>query len=369
MKHWLPLTAAISAFAIGCSSDSSHKGTSGSTSQPAAASASSSGGADLTGAGATFPQPVYTQWFSEYAAKNGVKVNYQAIGSGGGIKQLSEQTVDFGASDAPMTDQELAGAKGGAILHVPTVIGVVAIIYNLPDVTQPLKLTGPLLADIFLGKVTKWNDTRIVALNPGAKLPANDILVVHRNEASGTTFIFTDYLSSVSPAWHAGPGKGKSVQWPVGLGAQGSAGVTGQVKQTPNAIAYTELAYAQQNKLPTALIQNKAGQFVAPSSESGSAAAAGALSKLAGNTDYRISIVNADGAQAYPITSFTWLLVYQHMTDATKARKLADFVNWAMTDGEKEVAALGYAPLPADLANRLVARVDSVATNASSGAK
>ena len=370
MKHWLSLAVAASAFGIGCSSDSSQKGTAGSSTRVAGTRPSSSAsGADLTGAGATFPQPIYNKWFAEYAAKNGVKINYQAIGSGGGIKQLQEQTVDFGASDAPMTDAELSAAKGGPIIHVPTVIGVVALAYNLPGLTQPLKLTGSLLADIYLGKVTKWNDTRIAALNAGVNLPANDILVVHRAEGSGTTFIFTDYLSSVSPAWKSGPGKGKEVQWPVGLGAQGSAGVTGQIKQTPNALGYTELAYAQQNKLPTALVQNKTGQFVAPSSESGSAAAAGALSRLGGNTDYRISIVNADGAQAYPITSFTWLLVYQHIKDAAKARKLADFVKWAMADGEKEAAGLGYAPLPGDLAARLSARVDSVATSASSGAK
>ena len=180
---------------------------------------------DLTGAGATFPYPLYSRWFAEYAAKTGVKINYQDIGSGGGIKQLSEQTVDFGASDAPMTDEEMAGAKGGPILHIPTVVGVVAIAYNLPGLTQPLKLTGPLVADIFLGKVTKWNDPRIAALNPGAKLPATDILVVHRSEGSGTTFIFTDYLSAVSPAWKAGPGQGKSVQWPAGIGERGNEGV------------------------------------------------------------------------------------------------------------------------------------------------
>lgn len=366
MKLWLPLALVVASIATACSSNSSQKGTAGSSTQAADGSTARSGsGADLTGAGATFPYPIYSQWFHEYANQKGIQINYQDVGSGGGIKQLQEQTVDFGASDAPMSDAELAGAKGGLVLHIPTVVGVVALAYNLPGVTQPLKLTGSLLADVFLGKVTKWNDTRIAALNPDVKLPASDILIVHRSEGSGTTFIFTDYLSSVSPAWKNGPGKGKEVQWPVGLGAKGSEGATGQIKQSPGAIGYTELAYAQQNKLQTALIQNAAGEFIAPSPESGSAAAAGAAAKFGPTTDYRVSIVNATGKGAYPIASFTWLLVYQHMPDAAKARKLADFVKWALTDGEKEAAALAYAPLPTDLASRLAARVDSVAAIAS----
>src|SRR5690348_2276344 len=218
---------------------------------PAAiASAQSSDGADLTGAGATFPAPIYQKWFADYAAKTGVKINYQSIGSGGGIRQLSEQTVDFGASDAPMTDAELAKAKGGAILHFPMTLGAVVITYNLPDITTPLKLTGDLLAAIYQGQVTKWNDARIAALNPGVTLPASDILVVHRSDGSGTSYVFTDYLSSVSQAWAAKPGKGKELQWPVGLGAKGNEGVAGQVKQSPGAIGYVELAYANQNRMP-----------------------------------------------------------------------------------------------------------------------
>lgn len=314
---------------------------------------------DLTGAGATFPYPIYSRWFSEYAAKTGVKINYQDIGSGGGIKQLGEQTVDFGASDAPMSDEEMAGAKGGTVLHIPTVVGLVAIAYNLPGLAQPLKLTGPLLADIYLGKVTKWNDPRIVALNRDAKLPSSDILVVHRSEGSGTTFIFTDYLSSVSPAWKAGPGQGKSVQWPTGIGERGNEGVSGNIKQSPNSIGYVELAYVTQNRLTPALLQNAAGQFVAPTAASATAAAEAAVAKLPANSDLRVSIVNSPGAQTYPITSFTWLLVYAKMSDSSKAKKLDTFIRWALTDGQKNVAALDYAPLPPSLASTLTRRIDS----------
>ena len=320
------------------------------------------GGVDLTGAGATFPYPIYLKWFDDYAAKTGVKINYQQIGSGGGIRQLSEQTVDFGASDAPMTDQEMSQARGGPIMHFPTVIGAVAIAYNLPTVTQPIRLSGSVAADIFQGKLTKWNDTRIAALNPGVKLPTTDILVAHRTEASGTTFIFTSYLSAISPAWKSGPGAGKQVQWPVGLGGKGNEGVAGTIKQTPGAVGYIELAYAKQNKIPTALLQNSAGQFVAPSIEGATAAAEGTVAKLPPNTDYRISIINAPGATAYPIASFTWLLVYRNMPDATKAKKLTDFLRWALTDGEKEVSALDYAPLPASMSKALIARLDSIGT-------
>lgn len=320
------------------------------------------GGVDLTGAGATFPYPIYSKWFDAYAAKTGVKINYQHIGSGGGIRQLSEQTVDFGASDAPMTDEELSKARGGAIMHVPTVIGAVAIAYNLPDLAQPIRLSGPVIADIFLGKLTKWSDTRIASLNPGVKLPTTDILVAHRTEASGTTFIFTSYLAAVSPDWKAGPGAGKAVQWPVGLGGQGNEGVAGTIKQTPGAIGYVELAYAKQNRLTTALVQNAAGQFVPPSVEGATAAAQAAAAALPANTDYRISIINPAGATSYPIASFTWLLVYRNMPDAAKARKLTDFLRWALTDGEKQASALDYAPLPAAMSQALIARLDSIGT-------
>jgi phosphate transport system substrate-binding protein len=269
--------------------------------------------------------------------------------------------VDFGASDAPMTDAEIAAAKGGPVMHVPTVIGAVAIIYNLPEVTAPLKLSGELLADIYLNRVRKWNDSRIAALNPGVTLPNKDIIVVHRTEGSGTTYIFTDYLSSVSKAWATGPGKGKDVQWPTGLGGKGNEGVSGQVKQTPNTIGYTELAYAKQNRLATAQLRNAAGNFVEPSAESATAAAAGALQKLPPGSDYRVSIVNSPGPQAYPISSFTWLLIYKNPTDAEKTKKLDAFLKWALTDGENSAAALYYAPLPTELRAQLTARIDSAA--------
>lgn len=325
------------------------------------AAGTTSSGVALTGAGATFPYPIYSKWFSDYAKATGVKINYQSIGSGGGIKQLSEQTVDFGASDAPMSDAELAKAKGGAIVHIPTVIGAVVVTYNLPEVTQPLKLTGDLVADIFAGKVTKWNDPRIAALNAGVTLPARDILVVHRSDGSGTTYIFSDYLAAVSPSWKAAPGKGKELQWPVGLGGKGNEGVAGQVKQTPGAIGYVELAYANQNKLPTAAVRNANGEFVAPSIEAVTAAAAGVAGTLPANTDYRVSIVNAPGQGAYPIASFTWLLAYRTMADATKAKQLAEFLKWALHDGQQQAGALDYAPLPANMVTRLDSVVASLA--------
>ena len=338
---------------VACSSDSR-------THADSTSAASNGGSVALTGAGATFPYPLYSRWFADYANQKGVKINYQSIGSGGGIRQLSEQTVDFGASDSPKSDAEMAKAKGGPILHVPTVIGAVVMIYNLPELKQPLKLDGPTLADIYLGTIRKWNDSRIAALNPGAALPASDILVVHRSDGSGTSFIFTDFLSAVSPAWSSGPGKGKEVQWPTGLGAKGNEGVAGQVKQTPGAIGYAELAYAKQNNLPTAAIKNAAGEFVAPSVESATAAAAGAAASLAPNTDYRVSIVNAKGAGAYPIASFTWILLYQNQTDAAKGKQLVDFLTWALTDGEKQAAALDYAPLPDAMAKQLLDRLKTV---------
>jgi phosphate transport system substrate-binding protein len=315
---------------------------------------------DLTGAGATFPYPIYSKWFSDYAAKTGVRINYQSIGSGGGIRQLSEQTVDFGASDAPMSDAELAKAKGGPVLHIPTVLGAVVVTYNLPQLARPLRLDGATLADLFLGRITKWNDARIAALNPGAKLPDVDVLVVHRSDGSGTSYVFTDYLATVSPAWAAKPGKGKEVQWPVGLGGKGNEGVAGQVKQLPGSIGYIELAYAKQNKLAFADIKNAKGQFVTPTIAAVTAAAAGAVAALPATTDYRVSIVNAAGVGAYPISSFTWLLVYKAQPDATKGKKLLDFARWALTEGEKSAAMLDYAPLPPAMAKRLLERLGTV---------
>jgi phosphate transport system substrate-binding protein len=314
---------------------------------------------DLTGAGATFPQPLYNKWFDAYATKTGVKINYQGIGSGGGIKQLTEQTVDFGASDAPMSDADLAKAKS-PILHIPTVMGAVVITYNLPEVTKPLNLTGAVVADIFLGKVTKWNAPEIAALNKGVALPAKDILVVHRSDGSGTTYIFSEFLTASSPAWAAGPKTGKELQWPVGLGAKGSDGVTGQLKQVPGAIGYVELNFARQNKLPSAAIKNPAGTFVLPSIESVASAASAVAASLPATTDFRLSIVNAAGKDAYPISAFTYILIYQNQQDATKAKKLLDFLKWAIHDGELLAPALDYAPLPKSVVTMLDKRLGTV---------
>lgn len=365
----LPFAIAATIVVAGCStkSDNATKDSAaGSAPGSGAAAAASAGKSDaqLTGAGATFPAPIYQKWFADYAAKTGVKINYQPIGSGGGIRQLSEQTVDFGASDAPMTDDEMAKAKGGPIQHIPTVLGAVCVTYNLSEVTKPLDLTGEVIADIFLGKITKWNDPRIAALNRGVTLPNRDIVVVHRADASGTNYIFTEYLTKVSTAFNSSPGKGKEVQWPVGLGAKGNDGVTGQVKQTPGSIGYVELAYARQNKLPTAAIRNAAGQFVTPSIEAVTAAAAGVAQKLPANTDYRLSITNAPGAQAYPISSFTWILVYKNQANADKGKKLIDFLHWALHEGEQSASSLDYAPLPA----QFVTRLDSTLATMKAGA-
>jgi len=310
---------------------------------------------DLNGAGATFPYPIYSKWFADYATSTGIKINYQSIGSGGGIRQLSEQTVDFGASDSPMSDQELANAKGGPVLHFPTVMGAVVITYNIPNVTKALNLSGDVIADIFAGKITKWNDARIVAQNRGVSLPNSDILVVHRSDGSGTTYIFSDYLSAVSPSWSSTLGKAKEIKWPVGLGGKGNEGVAGQVKQTPGSIGYVELAYAKQNKLPYANVKNAAGRYVTPTIASVTAAAAGM--KLPKNTDYRVSIVNAPGKDTYPISSMTWILAYQNQADKVKGEKLVNFLRWAYKNGEKSAESLDYAPLPpamvAQLQNRL----------------
>ncbi len=328
------------------------------SSATASSTAASSGGSvDLTGAGSSFAYPIYSKWAALYAAKTGVKVNYQSIGSSGGIRQLSDEIVDFGASDGPMTDQQLAQAKGGPILHIPTVLGGVSVTYNLPTVQQPLKITGDVLAQLYMGKITKWNDSRIASLNPGVTLPSLDVIVVHRSDGSGTTYIFSDYLATVSRAWASAVGRGQSLNWPVGLGGKGSEGVAGQVKQTPGAVGYVELSYAKQNNLPSALIRNAAGAWVAPTLESVTAAAAGVVPTLPANTDYRISIVNGPGKGTYPISSFTWILVYQHQKEPVKGKKLVDFLNWALTDGEAEAAPLDYAPLPASMATTVKAKL------------
>ena len=322
------------------------------------AAGAAGGVATLTGAGATFPYPIYSRWFSDYAAATGVRVNYQSIGSGGGIRQLTERTVDFGASDAPMTEEELAAAPG--TVHVPTVIGAVAIAYNLPDLQQQLRLSGPLLADIFLGEVTRWNDAAIAALNPGVALPDRDILVVRRSDGSGTTFVFTEYLAAVSPTWQERVGVGKAVNWPAGLGAKGNEGVTGQVKAAPGAIGYVEQVYAQQNDLPTAVLQNREGNFVASTTEGATAAAAGAAQALEPGGELTLSLVNAAGADSYPITSWTYLLLPSNFRDCARGEAVAELIRWSLSDGDAAAAELGYAPLPANVEAEALARLDAL---------
>lgn len=312
----------------------------------------------INGAGATFPYPLYSKWFSEYAKVDpSVKFNYQSIGSGGGIKQITAQTVDFGASDKFLSDEELKAAPG-KLLHIPTVMGAVVVTYNLPGVAKGLKLKSEDVADIFLGKITKWNDKRITDDNPGIKLPDQPIIVVHRSDGSGTSSIFTDYLSGVSGEWAKQVGKGASVKWPVGLGGKGNEGVAGQIKTTQNSIGYVELAYAFENKLPYASLKNKSGAFVEPSIKSTSAAAAGAAKNMP--ADYRLSLVNQSGKDAYPIVGFTWLLVYEQQKDVVKGKKLVGFLNWELKKGQKMAAALLYAPLPENVAKMVEKTVKTI---------
>src|SRR6184192_3613441 len=312
----------------------------------------------LQGAGATFPNPLYQKWISEYGKANAnVKIDYQSIGSGGGIKQIQSRTVDFGASDAPMTDAELK-ASPAELLHVPTVLGAVVITYNLQGTPRPLRFSPDVVADIFLGKITKWNDARIKADNSDANLPASDITVVHRVESSGTSLVFTDYLAKVSADWKQKVGADKAPNWPVGQGGKGNEGVTGQIKQQPNTIGYVELAYATQNKLPVALIKNKSGNYVEPTIDNVTAAAAGSVANTP--DDLRVSITNASGANAYPISSYTYILVYKDLTDATKGKAVVDFLWWGIHDGESFAKDLQYAPLPAEIVKRSEAKINSI---------
>jgi phosphate transport system substrate-binding protein len=298
----------------------------------------------INGAGATFPYPLYSKWFAEYAKIDPtVQFNYQSIGSGGGIKQILAQTVDFGASDKFLSDEEMKGAPG-KLLHIPTVMGAVVVTYNLPGIGKGLKLTSENVADIFLGKITMWNDAKIAGVNPGLKLPNQPIIVVHRSDGSGTTNIFTDYLSGVSPEWAKKVGKGSSVKWPIGLGGKGNEGVAGQIKTTQYTIGYVELAYAFENRLPYASLKNKSGKFIEPTIESTIAAAAAAAKSMP--ADYRISLVNQPGAKAYPIVGFTWLLVYEQQKDKVKGKKLVEFLQWELKKGQKMAATMQYAPLP-----------------------
>jgi phosphate transport system substrate-binding protein len=313
----------------------------------------------LTGAGATFPNPIYSKWFDAYNKQTGVQINYQSIGSGGGIKQYTEGTVDFGASDGPMTSDQMAGVQG-EVVHLPTVMGAVVLTWNLPALgTTQLKLDGSAIADIFLGKITKWNDARITALNPGVPLPNADIIVVHRSDGSGTSYIFTDYLCKVSKDWKEKVGFATSVNWPVGLGGKGNEGVTQQVKSTEGAIGYVELIYAVANQLPYAQVKNAAGAWVSPSLEGVTAAAASA--KFPANTDFRVSITNAPGQDAYPISSFTWILARPKMKDPVKAKALHEFLNWMLTPEAQAMAKdLQYAPLPAAVVALEQARIKTL---------
>jgi phosphate transport system substrate-binding protein len=298
----------------------------------------------INGAGATFPNPIYTKWFSEYnKLHSNVQINYQSIGSGGGIRQVTNQTVFFGATDGPMTNEQLQAAPG-KILHFPTVLGAVVPVYNIPEVRQELKFSGPVLADIFLGKITKWNDPAIAKLNAGVNLPATDITVAHRSDGSGTTYIWVDYLSKVSPAFKTKVGINTSVNWPAGVGGKGNEGVAGLVTQSPGSIGYVELIYALQNKISYGAVQNMDGEFVKASVDSVTAAAAAAAAKMP--PDFRVSITNAPGKGVYPISSFTWLLLYENPKDKAQSKMMVDFLKWALTDGQKFAGSLGYAPLP-----------------------
>ena len=332
----------------------------GGTSQPV--TANNGGGAatpgqalQINGAGATFPNPIYSKWFSEYNKLHpDIRINYQSIGSGGGIQQVTNHTVFFGATDGPMNEEQLKAAPG--IMHFPTVMGAVVPVYNIPGVTDELKFTGPVLADIYLGRIKKWNDPAIAKLNAGAKLPATDITVVHRSDGSGTTYIFVDYLSKVSAQFKSDVGVSTSVKWPAGVGGKGNEGVSGLVTQTPGSIGYVELIYALQNKIPFGAVQNAAGEFVKGSTDSVTKAAAGVTIP----PDFRVSITNAPGAGAYPISSFTWLLLYQEPTDKASGKAMVDFMHWALTDGQKFAPDLGYAPLPDNVVMMETAALDTL---------
>jgi phosphate transport system substrate-binding protein len=304
----------------------------------------------LNGAGATFPNPIYSKWFSDYSAQHpGVQINYQPIGSGGGIRQVTAGTVDFGASDGPMTDAQLAESKV-KLVHIPTVLGAVVPVYNLPGVSTDLRFSPDVLADIYLGKISQWNDGRIAKDNPGVKLPDTKIIVVHRSDGSGTSYIFTDYLSKVSTDWASSVGRNTAVSWPLGIGAKGNEGVAGMVRQLPGTIGYVELIYALQNKIPFGYVRNASGTWVKGSVDGVTEAAASVKTIPA---DYRVSITNAPGKNAYPISSFTWLLIPIHPQDAAKGRIIQDFLNWMLNQGESQVSALYYAPLPKSVSDKV----------------
>lgn len=313
---------------------------------------------NINGAGATFPYPIYSKWFSEYSQLHpDVKINYQSIGSGGGIRQVTEGTVDFGATDGPMTDEQISGAKI-KVMHIPTVLGAVVPVYNIPGVNKDLNFSSDEIADIYLGKISKWNDPRIAKDNPGVNLPDKSILPVYRSDGSGTTYIFTDFLSKVSQDWNSRVGKATSVKWPTGIGQKGNEGVAGMVRQSPYSFGYVELIYAEQNKMAFGAVRNASGKFLKATTGGVTAAAAAAAKSMP--ADYRVSITNAPGADSYPISSFTWLLIPVHSTDPAKAKALADFLGWMLDHGQGEAAAMTYAPLPKpvqDMVRKSIANV------------
>ena len=309
---------------------------------------------DLLGAGATFPYPLYARWFNQYATDSSVRINYESIGSGAGIDRLIEGTVDFAATDVPMSDREVARVRGARVLHIPMVLGSVALTFNLPSLEGPLRLTPDVIASVFLGEITRWNDPRMQAINASVTLPDEPLLVVHRVDESGTSFIFSDYLSTVSASWSAGPGRGRNISWPVGTGVRGNEGVAAQVKQTVGAIGFVESSYARFNRLPSARVRNAAGRFTAPAAFEMAAAAVSVLDTVRGPADLRVSIVNAPGPQAYPIASFSWLLVAPEAAGPAKYAQLLRFVEWALRDGERMARELGYEPIPATLAENVL---------------
>lgn len=342
-----------------CKGDSSGGAPTGSSAAPSGgATGASAGAVSLNGSGASFPSPLYAKWVAEYQTQSpGVKINYQSLGSGAGIKAISDKTVDFGASDAPMTDEQL-GKAGGKILHIPTTLGAVVVTYNVKDAPDHLKLSPEVVAGIFLGDIKSWDDGKIKELNPGVTLPAQAIGVVTRSDGSGTTAVFTDYLSKVSAAWKERVGAGTSVKWPTGTGANKNDGVAAQVKQTPGAVGYVELAFAMQTKQPTATLKNKAGKFVDAALPGITAAAAGAAAKMP--DDLRFSITDAEGDAAYPISAFTYMLVYEDAADKAKGQALAKFLWWGLHDGQKLGAALHYAELPAEVVAKAEAKVKAL---------
>jgi phosphate transport system substrate-binding protein len=334
-RRWIAVAGAVAMTA--CSGSS----------QPEPTQSPGSDRIQINGAGATFPNPIYTKWMAEYNKLHPeVRINYQSVGSGAGIRQLLSRTVFFGASDQPMKDEQLQSAPD-KVLHLPTVLGAVVPIYNLPGITQELKFTGVVLADIVLGKITRWSDPALVKLNPGVSLPDMPLTFVHRSDGSGTTFIWADYLAKVSASFKTTVGVDAALKWPAGVGAKGNEGVAGLVKQTPGSLGYTEPAYANQNQITYGSVQNSAGQFVKASAETVTAAAAGAAANMP--DDFRVSITNAPGEQAYPISSFTWMLFFENPQDKTQAKSMVEFMRWALTDGQKFVPELGYAPLPANV--------------------